>query len=71
MRPDHRLSDELRTISQILDENPEILDLVLQDLSDKGDPQNGSPGLGDTITSRYDLLRKLLQGEMEPWAKDL
>ena len=26
--PDHRLSDELRKISEILDENPEILGLV-------------------------------------------
>ena len=42
--PDHRLSDELQTISQILDENPKILELLLQDLSDKADPQNGSPG---------------------------
>ena len=40
--PDHRLSDELRKISEILDENPEILGLILQDLSDKVEPQNGS-----------------------------
>ena len=37
--PDHRLSDELRKISEILDENPEILGLVLQDLSDKVEPR--------------------------------
>ena len=43
--PDHQLSYELQMISRILDDNPEILDLVLQDLSDKTDPQKGSPGL--------------------------
>ena len=39
--PDHQLSYELQMISRILDDNPEILDLVLQDLSDKTDPQKG------------------------------
>ena len=43
--PDHRLGDELQMISRILDANPQILPLVLQDLSDKVDPCNGSPGL--------------------------
>ena len=37
--PDHRLSDELRKISEILEENPEILGLGLQDLADKVEPR--------------------------------
>jgi len=55
--PDHRLSDELRKISEILDENPEILGLVLQDLSDKVEPQNGSPGLSAEQVLRIAVLK--------------
>jgi IS5 family transposase len=55
--PDHRLSDELQTISQILDENPKIADLVVQDLSDKGDPHNGSPGLSGEQVLRIAVLK--------------
>ena len=43
--PNHQLSDELQMISQILDDNPEILEMVLQDLPDGSDTQKGSPGL--------------------------
>ncbi len=43
--PDHQLSEELQMISRILDDNPEILEWVLQDLSDQTNAQTGSPGL--------------------------
>jgi len=55
--PDHRLGDELQMISRILDENPEILDLVLQDLSDKADPCNGSPGLSAEQVVRCAVIK--------------
>ena len=44
-------------ISRILDDNPEILDLVLQDLSDKTDPQKGSPGLSAEQVLRCAVLK--------------
>jgi IS5 family transposase len=55
--PDHRLGDELRMASQILDDNPEILHSVLQDLSDKVDPENGSPGLSAEQVLRCAVLK--------------
>ena len=55
--PDHQLSYELQMISRILDDNPEILDLVLQDLSDKTDPQKGSPGLSAEQVLRCAVLK--------------
>lgn len=55
--PDHRLSDELQMISRILDDNPQILDLVLQDLSDGSDRQNGSPGLTAEQVVRCAILK--------------
>ena len=66
--PNHRLSDELRTISKILDKNPEILDLVLQDLSDKVDPQNGSPGLSAEQLLRCAVLKNWHQLSYEKLA---
>ena len=55
--PDHRLGDELQMISQILDNNPEILPLVLQDLSDKVDPCKGSPGLSAEQVLRCAVIK--------------
>lgn len=55
--PDHRLGDELQMISRILDDNPQILSLVLQDLSDKSDPCNGSPGLSAEQVLRCAVLK--------------
>ena len=43
--PDHRLAQELRAVSKILDDNPSILDLVLHDLGDTGNSRQGAPGL--------------------------
>ena len=37
--PDHQLSEELRAISKILDETPQISSLVLQDLCDTVSPR--------------------------------
>ena len=55
--PDHQLGDELQMISRILDNNPEILHWVLQDLSDKVDPCNGSPGLSAEQVVRCAVIK--------------
>ena len=55
--PDHRLGDELRMISRILDDNPQILPLILQNLSDKIDLGNGSPGLSAEQVLRCAVLK--------------
>jgi len=44
-------------ISRILDDNPQILPLVLQDLSDKVDLGNGSPGLSAEQVLRCAVLK--------------
>ena len=41
--PDHRLAQELRAVSKILDDNPSILELVLHDLCDTGSSGQGAP----------------------------
>ena len=43
--PDHRLARELESISEILDQNPSISDLVLHDLCDKVSSKNGARGM--------------------------
>jgi IS5 family transposase len=58
---DHRLSQELQTISQILDENPKILPLILHDLSDKKGPGRGAPGMTAEQVLRCALLKQLCQ----------
>ncbi len=55
--PDHRLARELQMMSRILDDNPEILELVLQDLSDESDPGRGSPGLSAEQVLRCAVLK--------------
>ena len=55
--PDHQLGDELQMISQILDDNPEMLQWVLQDLSDRTDPCNGSPGLSAEQALRCAVIK--------------
>ena len=51
--PDHQLAHELKVISRILDDNPQTLELIVQDLSDKGSAHirveiqhKGGPSLG-------------------------
>ena len=55
--PDHQLGDELQMISRILDDHPEILQWVLQDLSDASDPNRGSPGLSAEQVLRCAVLK--------------
>ena len=43
--PDHQLANELKVISRILDDNPQTLELIVQDLSDRVDSSVGAPGL--------------------------
>ena len=59
--PHHQPSYELQMISRILDENPEILDLVLQDLSDQTDPHKGSPGLSAEQVLRCAVVKNWQQ----------
>lgn len=59
--PDHELSEELQTISKILDENPRILDLILHDLSDTVDRRRGAPGLTAEQVLRCGLFKQLQQ----------
>lgn len=55
--PDHRLSDELRMISRILDENPETTDLIVQDLCDKTSPEKGARGMTGEQVLRCAVLK--------------
>jgi IS5 family transposase len=55
--PNHQLSDELQMMSQILDDNPETLELLLQDLSDESDPANGSPGMSAEQVLRAGVIK--------------
>ena len=65
--PDHRLGAELQMISRILDNNPEILHWVLQDLSDKADPCNGSPGLSAEQVVRCAVIKNCTDCPMKSW----
>ena len=49
--PDHRLAQELRAVSKILDDNPSILKLVLHDLC-----ETGSSGQGAHVLSAEQVL---------------
>ena len=40
--PDHQMARELGKISEILDQNPRISEIVLQDLCDNSNPQKGA-----------------------------
>ena len=55
--PDHRLAQELRAVSKILDDNPSILDLVLHDLGDTDNSRQGAPGLSAEQVLRAALLK--------------
>ena len=43
--PITQLANELKVISRILDDNPQTLELIVQDLSDRVDSSVGAPGL--------------------------
>jgi transposase, IS5 family len=57
--PDHQMSRELRKISEILDENPKILDLLLHDLCDTRDPNQGAGGLSPELTLRAAIVKQM------------
>ena len=59
--PDHQLGEELREISEILDQNPQISDLFLQDLCDKVNSKKGAPGLSAEQVLRCALLKQIHQ----------
>jgi IS5 family transposase len=59
--PDHQLGEELREISKILDQNPEISDLFLQDLCDKVSSQRGAPGMSPEQVFRCAILKQVRQ----------
>ena len=54
---DHRLGQELRAVSKILDDNPSILELVLHDLCDTGSSGQGAPGLPAEQVLRSAILK--------------
>ena len=55
--PDHQLAQELKAVSQILDENPSILDLDLHDLCDTAGAGQGAPGLSAEQVLRAAILK--------------
>ena len=55
--PDHRLAQELKAVSKILEDNPSILDLVLQELCNTGSSGQGAPGLSAEQVLRSAILK--------------
>ena len=55
--PDHRLAQELKAVSRILDENPSILELVLHDLGDTVGADQGARGLSAEQVLRAAILK--------------
>ena len=55
--PDYRLAQELRAVSEILDDNPSILDLALYDLCDNANSGQGVPGLSSEQVLRAAILK--------------
>ncbi|MDA2929455.1 ISNCY family transposase [Acidobacteria bacterium AH-259-O06] len=66
--PDHRLAQELRVISEILDDNASISDLVLHDLCDKVSPQNGARGMTAEQVLRCAIVKQMHQFSYEKLA---
>ena len=59
--PDHQLANELKVISRILDDNPQTLELIVQDLSDRVDSSVGAPGLTAEQVLRCAVIKQLHQ----------
>ena len=55
--PDHRLAQELKAVSKILDDNPSILELVLYDLCDTVRSGQGARGLSAEQVLRAAILK--------------
>ncbi len=66
--PDHQLAQELKLISEILDENPSITDLVLQDLCDTVSSKNGAGGLTAEQVLRCAIVKQMHQFSYEKLA---
>ena len=58
---DHRLAQELRAVSKIMDENSSIVDLVLHDLCDTDSIGQGPPGLSAEQFLRAAILKQWQQ----------
>ena len=56
--PDHQLAQELKLISRILDDNPQTLELIVQDLSDRVDSGVGAPGLTAEQVLRCAVIKR-------------
>jgi IS5 family transposase len=63
--PHHQLGKELGVISEILDANPSISEMVLHDLCDTSSPDNGAPGLSGEQVVRCAVLKQLHQFSYE------
>ncbi len=57
--PDHQMSRELEKIAEILDENPRISELVLQDLCDHSQSGKGAGGLRAEFVLRAAIVKQL------------
>ena len=66
--PDHCLARELEAISEILDQNPSISDLVLHDLCDKVSSKNGARGMTAEQVLRCALIKQTHQFSYEKLA---
>ena len=55
--PDHRLAQELKAVSKIVDDNPSILELVLHDLCDTVRSGQGARGLSAEQVLRAAILK--------------
>jgi len=58
---DHQITRELQEMSNILDEHPELLELVMKDLTKKGAAGKGRPGLSAEQVLRVLVLKMLDQ----------
>ena len=67
--PGHRLAQELKAVSKILDDNPSILSLVLHDLCDTAGSGQGAPGLSAEQVLRAAILKNWHQLPYQPVAK--
>ena len=57
--PDHQMARELGKISEILDQNPRISEIVLQDLCDNSNPQKGASGLSADFVLRAAIVKQM------------
>ena len=63
--PEHQMAEELRVISEILDDNRSIQELVLHDLSDTKRQDTGAPGMTAEQVTRCAILKQTHQFSYE------